>query len=189
MHGKGLAFEESAGGFAAQIIALYTQTLGEWSRPLIGISALAVVYSTVMAATDGYSRIAATIVSCFKAPEIPAQNLTTNTSNTLYICCVVIFSAGSLCIIMFLMGSFKTLIDIATTLSFLTTPVLAFLIHRCIMSNDIPQEVKPGRFLWFLQCALHGHSNGICCRLYFPDNNAVKGPGSGAVCGSVRKFE
>ena len=37
MHGKGLAFEESAGGFAAQIIALYTQTLGEWSRPLIGI--------------------------------------------------------------------------------------------------------------------------------------------------------
>ena len=149
MHGKGLAFEESAGGFAAQIIALYTQTLGEWSRPLIGISALAVVYSTVLAATDGYSRIAATIVSCFKGPETPAQNHTTNTSNSLYICCVVIFSAGSLCIIMFLMGSFKTLIDIATTLSFLTTPILAFLIHRCIMSNDIPQEVKPGRFLWF----------------------------------------
>ena len=149
MHGKGLAFEESAGGFAAQIIALYTQTLGEWSRPLIGISALAVVYSTVLAATDGYSRIAATIVSCFKGPETPAQNHTTNTSNSLYICCVVIFSSGSLCIIMFLMSSFKTLIDIATTLSFLTTPILAFLIHRCIMSNDIPQEVKPGRFLWF----------------------------------------
>ncbi len=149
MHGKGLVFEESAGGFAAQVIALYTQTLGEWSRPLIGVSALAVVYSTVLAATDGYSRIAATIVSCFKRPETPAQNHKANTSNFLYTCCVAIFSSGSLCIILFLMSSFKTLIDIATTLSFLTTPVLAFLIHRCIMSSDIPQEVRPGRFLWF----------------------------------------
>ena len=149
MHGKGLAFEESAGGFAAQVIALYTQTLGEWTRPLIGLSALAVVYSTVMAATDGYSRIAATIVSCFKGPETQAQSHAADTFNSLYIPCVVIFSLGSLCIITFLMSSFKTLIDVATTLSFLTTPILAILVHRCIMSNDIPQEVKPGRFLWF----------------------------------------
>ena len=147
MHGKGLVFEDSAGGFAAQIIGLYTQILGEWSRPVIGISAFAVIYSTVVAATDGYSRITAAIVSCFRAPETQAQNIPSNTSNPFYIPCVVIFSLGSLSIIMFLMSSFKALIDIATTLSFLTTPVLAFLIHRCIMSKDIPQEVMPGRFL------------------------------------------
>jgi len=148
MHGKGLVFEDNAGGFAAQVIGLYTQILGEWSRPIIGISAFAVIYSTVIAATDGYSRITAAIISCFRGPEKQAQNISSNTSNPLYIPCVLIFSLGSLSIIMFLMSSFKTLIDIATTLSFLTTPVLAFLIHRCIMSKDIPQDTMPGRFLW-----------------------------------------
>jgi hypothetical protein len=51
-------------------------------------------------------------------------------------------------IVMFFLRSFKVLIDIATTLSFITTPVLAFLIHRSIMSADVPAESKPGRAFW-----------------------------------------
>ena len=45
---------------------------------------------------------------------------------------------------LFFIRSFKTLIDIATTLAFLTAPVLAWLIHRSMHSNDVPAAMKPG---------------------------------------------
>ena len=158
MHGKGLQFEESAGGFAAQVMALYTETLGDWSRPLIAAAALAVMYSTVIAAIDGFSRITASIISCFQGPEKPSphplpEGEGTKTRgldpwNVLYVVSIVMFCVGAVMITLFFLRSFKTLIDIATTLSFLTTPVLAFLIHRSIMSADVPAEAKPGRAFW-----------------------------------------
>ncbi len=148
MHGKGLQFEESAGGFAAQVMALYTETLGDWSRPLIAAAALAVMYSTVIAAIDGFSRITASIISCFQGPEKPHQPRGLDPWNVLYVVSIVMFCVGAVMITLFFLRSFKTLIDIATTLSFLTTPVLAFLIHRSIMSADVPAEAKPGRAFW-----------------------------------------
>ncbi len=178
MHGKGIAFEESAGGFAAQVMALYTETLGDWSRPLIAAAALAVMYSTVIAAIDGFSRITASTILCFRGPEGPSpyplpggegieeerhdqisspyplpkgegtRARGVNAWNILYVVSIVAFCAGAVTILMFFLRSFKTLIDIATTLSFLTTPVLAFLIHRSIMSADVPAEARPGRAFW-----------------------------------------
>ena len=68
--------------------------------------------------------------------------------NVLYVVSIVMFCVGPAMIALFFLRSFKTLIDIATTLSFLTTPVLAFLIHRSIMSPDVPAEAKPGRAFW-----------------------------------------
>ncbi len=167
MHGKGLQFEGSAGGFAAQVMALYTETLGNWSRPLIGAAALAVMYSTVIAVIDGFSRITASIILCFRGPEDPspyplpkgegikegghhrpAKARGLDAWNVLYVISIVMFCVGPVMIHLFFLRSFKTLIDIATTLSFLTTPVLAFLIHRSIMSADVPAEAKPGRACW-----------------------------------------
>ena len=148
MHGKGISFEESAGAFAAQVMSLYTDTLGNWSRPLIAAAALAVIYSTVIAAFDGLSRIAASIISCFRGPEEPAQERGLDGWNVPYILSLVVLCVGAATIILFFLRSFKALVDIATTLSFLTTPVLAFLIHRSIMSPDVPAEAKPGRAFW-----------------------------------------
>ena len=148
MHGKGVLFEESAGAFAAQVMSLYTETLGDWSRPLIAAAALAVMYSTVIAAIDGFSRITASTILCFRGPEKPHQARGLDAWNVLYVMAILVFCVGAMVIIMFFLRSFKTLIDIATTLSFLTTPVLAFLIHRSIMSADVPAEAKPGRAFW-----------------------------------------
>ena len=158
MHGKGVLFEESAGAFAAQVMSLYTETLGNWSRPLIAAAALAVMYSTVIAAIDGFSRITASTILCFRGPEVPSpyplpKGVGTRARgldawNVLYVISIVVFCAGAAIILIFLLRSFKSLIDIATTLSFLTTPVLAFLIHRSIMSADVPAEAKPGRAFW-----------------------------------------
>ena len=162
MHGKGLSFEGGAGAFAAQVMSLYTETLGNWSRPLIAAAALAVMYSTVLAAIDGFSRITASIILCFREPEEPSpyplpegEGTTEGTKtggldswNIVYVSAIILFCSSAAVIVTFFMSSFKALIDLATTLSFLTTPIVAFLIHRSIMSADVPAEAKPGRAFW-----------------------------------------
>ena len=35
MYGRGVEFEDSAGGFAGQVIDMYVDTLGGWSGPVI----------------------------------------------------------------------------------------------------------------------------------------------------------
>jgi hypothetical protein len=44
-------------------------------------------------------------------------------------------------------GSLRGLIDLATTLAFLSAPVLGFLNHRLILSGHTPAPARPGRAL------------------------------------------
>jgi hypothetical protein len=43
--------------------------------------------------------------------------------------------------------TFRGLVDLATTLSFLTAPALAILNHRAILGDEVPREHRPGRAL------------------------------------------
>jgi Mn2+/Fe2+ NRAMP family transporter len=49
MYGTGVELESSAGKFAAQVISMYTRTLGDWSRYLIGPAAFAVLSTVFLA--------------------------------------------------------------------------------------------------------------------------------------------
>ncbi|MFQ5659409.1 MAG: NRAMP family divalent metal transporter [Gammaproteobacteria bacterium] len=148
MHGSGAVFAESPAGFAAQVIDLYGQTLGPWSRPLIGSAAFAVMFSTIIAALDGFARIFTTMIVSLRRPGEPDRGNEMHSRNSLYVGSMLVIGAGALSILMFFLTSFKTLIDIATTISFLTTPVLALLIHRAMMSGYVPAGMRPGRGMW-----------------------------------------
>ena len=147
MHGSGVTFVASAGGFANQVIALYEQTLGEWSRPLISICALAVMYSTVFASSDAFGRVIGAFLIRFRGPERPGDVAELDARRKLYLIIIPAIYVLAMLILSFFLESFKTLIDFATTMAFLTTPVLALLIHRSIMSADVPLEIQPGLFM------------------------------------------
>jgi hypothetical protein len=42
------------------------------------------------------------------------------------------------------MSSFTALVDLATTLSFLTAPVLSYFNHRAIHAEEVPKHLQPG---------------------------------------------
>lgn len=145
MHGSGLSFQDSAGGFAAQVIDLYAQTLGGWTGPFIGIMAFSVMYSTVIAHLDGFSRIIDGIIWHFQSGGDPRAEWATATRHKIYAGSLVFLCSGVTIVILFFMTSFKTLIDISASIAFLSTPIFAILIHRAMTSHDVPQELKPGK--------------------------------------------
>ncbi len=56
---------------------------------------------------------------------------------------LVAIALGSLAILQWYLSGLKGLIDLATTISFLTAPVLAVLNHRAVFGTDLPEKHRP----------------------------------------------
>ncbi len=152
MHGSGARFSPSAGGFAAQVIGLYTQTLGGWARPVIGVSAFFVMFSTTLTVADGFPRALAALVARFRGPE---QVGDPGSGRAGYLVSMAVLMFGSVVVIAALLRSLKLLVDVATTLSFMTAPILAWMNHRAITGDEVPADGRPARWLRVMSaCAI-----------------------------------
>ena len=148
MHGTGVSSAESAGAFATQLIDLYTASFGGWVRPVIAACAIAVMLSTTLTVLDALPRAVVVLVRRFAYDE-PHQNAASPTRELCrtkgYWAVLLVIAAGATLIIARVSGAgFRGLIDLATTLSFLGTPVLAWFNHRAMTSRDIEPSDRPG---------------------------------------------
>lgn len=153
MYGRGVEFEDSAGGFAGQVIDMYVDTLGGWSGPVIGLAALLVMLSTTVAVMDGFPRVVAALVAQFggASPNVSFEDdrVGVEGDRRIYRLAFAGLSLGTLAILFFGMSSFKALVDLATTLSFLTAPVLSWFNHRAVFGPEVPVAARPGVGMWW----------------------------------------
>jgi Mn2+/Fe2+ NRAMP family transporter len=143
MYASGVRFADSAVGFSAQLVELYTRNLGEWSRPLIAVAALSTMFSTTLAVADGYPRVVAALFQVARAGPDAAPG----PGRRSYLVAVVVVSAGALLILQQAGAQFTRLIDFATTLSFVAAPLLAWITLRAVTGPHMPLAARPGRGL------------------------------------------
>lgn len=141
---EGVAPEARAVAFAAQLISLYVEALGEWSRPLIGGAAFATMFSTTLTVLDGFPRAVAVLARRMREPEIAGEEVgrTRVYWGTLAALCL-----GAMIVLAFFLSSMRALIDLATILSFLSAPILSWLNHRAVTSDAMPASERPRRWL------------------------------------------
>ena len=148
MHNSGTQFEAGAAGFAAQLIELYKQSLGDWSGPLIGVVAVAVMFSTVLAGLDGYPRAAVSLVRIYAGQETPTDAARAlSIDKKVYTSTVIVLVLGSIFILYLFVTSLKLVVDVASTILFLFAPIIALLNHRVMTSSKFPSDTRPGRGL------------------------------------------
>lgn len=139
LYGSGIELAPQAGKFAAQLIGIYTDALGDWSYPIIAIAALTTMFSTTLTVLDGFSRVLVPLTS-------NSEEATNKRKGLNYQHWLLITIAGAAVILLFFLKNMRSLVDIATTVSFLTAPVFAFLNYRVIMSKDVKEEFRFSRF-------------------------------------------
>lgn len=139
MYGSGEIFSNKAGLFAHQLIDLYSGTIGSWSKYLVAIAALATMFSTTITCLDAYGRVLAKSTSLIKTGD--------DEDESTYYWWISIVIIGALLLIGAFSSKMKMMVDLATTLSFLTAPILAILNYKVITSKDIPQEAKLPKWL------------------------------------------
>ncbi|MFI4915154.1 MAG: NRAMP family divalent metal transporter [Phycisphaerales bacterium JB060] len=145
LYGAGEEPASAAGAFANQLVGLYTESLGAWSRPLIATCAIAVMFSTTITVLDAIPRTMSALVG-----EALGRESKTRLG---YWGWLLALASGAVVILAVFVGSLSDMVDLATTLSFLGTPLLAFFNHRAMTSKDIPAEHRPARWLVVLSWA------------------------------------
>ncbi len=139
MYGSGQELSSNSTVFSDQVVRLYTNALGQWAYPVIAIAAFSAMFSTTITVVDGFGRAMGETVRLlfFKSTGV----------RTLYTVMMVIVATVSFFFILFLSSNLKDLVDLATTLSFVIAPVIAYINYRVIMSDQIDTEFRPKPWL------------------------------------------
>ena len=152
--GSGEELPNNNSHFAHKIVTLYTQTIGDWSYILIAASAFTVMFGTILAVFDGYSRSLkrTTELIFMKTPKDISENPQTR-HNFLYVFFLLVTCIGSLVIVFQFRDNLKALVDFATTLSFVIAPVIAIFNFRLVTGKFLDSSAHPSGYLKVLSIA------------------------------------
>ncbi len=143
-YGSGEELPNNNSLFAHKIVTLYTETIGDWSYIIIAASAFTVMFGTIIAVFDGYSRsLQKTVELIFTKNE---EKIHTK-FRALYIIFLIILAIGAFVIITQFQSNLKELVDFATVLSFVIAPVIAIFNFRLVTGNFLPKEHQPSFLL------------------------------------------
>ena len=143
MRGQVTELKDGA-GFVQQLIGVYADTLGRWSIPIIAIAALTTMFSTTLVVLDAFPRAMHRLTQAIRG--IDPDPSKAGKGYSLWVIAQAVVAMG---IILFSLKSMKTMLDLATTLSFLTAPVLA-IINYLVITRHAPIEARPGRAMRWL---------------------------------------
>lgn len=150
MFHSGASFSNGGAQFSLQLVELYVQTLGEWTRPVVLVAVLMTMISTALTVIDGFPRaIARTVAVIQKSDETKAVR----DGGIVYWSAVSILGTLSVVFIAWFAGTLTALVDFATIVSFLTAPILGYLNLRVVRSPFMPADHRPGRAMIALSWA------------------------------------
>jgi Mn2+/Fe2+ NRAMP family transporter len=140
MYGAGRTFSPQGAAFSLELVDLYAQTLGAWSRPFVLVAALTTMLSTLLTVVDGFPRSIARSVSVIRG------HMGDNAADSGRIYWWAVGSLGLLMLVLLgaFAGTLTALVDFATIVSFLTAPILGYLNLRVVTGSNVPPEHRPG---------------------------------------------
>ena len=143
IYGTGMELEASGGGFAKQLLGIYTNSLGDWAYFLIAIAAFTTMFSTTLTCLDAFPRVLT-----------PTTQMLTNSESKnpikLYWIWILVVVIGTVIILSVFLTNMKEMVDFATKIAFITSPIIAILNYLVINGKTMPNENKPNLFLKIL---------------------------------------
>ena len=149
-HGTGTELSMNSARFAHQVVGMYTEVMGSWTYWLIATASFSIMLGTCIAVFDGYARSFDEIFRCYR--EAPFQSPDKD-GRHVYTPVLLILAVGAYLIIRYFGGSMRSLVDIATTISFLIAPVIAMFNLRLVHAPYVRIEDEPPRWLRYLAYA------------------------------------
>lgn len=140
--GSGQEMSPKGAVFANQVVTLYTSSIGNWSYWIIAAAAFSIMLGTSLGVFDGYARsLQRTVYLLFfnAKPNWSEKKL-------VYTSCLLITAIGSYGIIFYFSdkpNGFNALVDLATTISFLVSPLIAIVNFKLVSKKYIQESAVP----------------------------------------------
>ena len=171
MYGTGETLPASSAAFSAKVVQMYTTTMGDWSKWIIGPAAFSIMFGTAIAVIDGYARSSERILEILfvekKREKVDIENRKKEYIISILALSVISFTIGYLfvydesskvAISVFLndllgnsdeettVSGFKFLVDIATTISFIVAPIVAVMNFSLVQEKYVGKEFVPPKW-------------------------------------------
>jgi Mn2+/Fe2+ NRAMP family transporter len=143
MFGSGTAFSPQGTVFSTQLVDLYSQTLGSWTRPVVMVAITTTMLSTTLTVMDGFPRALERSLMNLRLDKPPAGSVPS--VGRLYWISLLVLAVATISVLALFLGNLTTMIDFATIVSFLTAPVLGYLNLRAVTSAEVAPEHRPSK--------------------------------------------
>ncbi len=146
LHSSGELISKNPSVFAAQLVSIYTSTIGAWSELIIGLAMLTTILSTTITLIDIYPRSISVSMQILMNTSYPVERVQRKILTS-------VFCGLSYLIIHYLVSDLTTIADIVTASSFLFAPFFAFLNYQVVNSKLLPKRFRPHWMLKVLSMA------------------------------------
>lgn len=143
LYGTNTHLPDSSAAFAGAVVGLYTNYIGDWSRPIITLAAFSIMFGTCIAVFDGYARSSQRVFELLLLRK-------PSSTRRVYALTLLVTAIGAFTVIWLFADRIKQLVDFATTVSFLVAPVIAVVNYRLVMGPHIAPEHRPSLWLRML---------------------------------------
>lgn len=148
MYGTGEELPVGSGSFAAKVVEMYTSSIGDWSKWVIGPAAFSIMFGTAVAVMDGYARSSERIIELLYLED---KNIDLENRKKEYVVSISILSIVSFFIGYYYVfnsdtadiNGFKGLVDIATTTSFIVAPIIAVINFILVQKKYVGKDFEP----------------------------------------------
>ena len=148
IYGSGEVLSGSGAVFSGQLISMYTASIGEWSRYIIAVAAITTMFSTTITCLDAFSRVMRE-----STENIFGKVKKDITGHKIYILWMIVIASGAVILLTLLKSGMVVMVTIATTLSFLTAPVLAVMNFKVVTGKKMPAYAVPPKWMVVLSWA------------------------------------
>jgi Mn2+/Fe2+ NRAMP family transporter len=148
MYGSDEKLSSNGEEFSRQLINMYTSSIGSWAYYLIAIAALTTMFSTVLTVLDAYPRVMSHSYLFLTKKDHTTRD--PKKERIFKLMGLLFLISGAYAVIQWYASSMQWLVDLATTLSFLTAPLLGYLNLRAMTAPHIKKEDQPGKGLIIL---------------------------------------
>jgi len=148
--GTGIDLPNNNANFANHVVTLYTQTIGQWSYIIISASAFTVMFGTIIAVFDGYSRSLHRTIELLFTKKEPFFR---SNSRAFYIVFLLGLAIGSLIVVFQFEDNLRSLVDFATVMSFIIAPIFAIFNFKLVQGKFLEKKWHPSLFLKVLSYA------------------------------------
>ncbi len=138
MFTQGNSFPAQSVGFAGELVNMFVGSIGPWSKPIIAFACLATMVSTTLTCLDAYPRVLHATV----------KELKLNISTELYNISLGLIVVGTILVIGFFMKNMKQMVDFATLISFLVTPIIGYFNFK--LFKVLKKDTAYDRFINFI---------------------------------------
>ena len=139
LHNQQITLPAGGAAYAATFVDMFATTVGDWSRLLVALAALAVMYSTLLAIVDGFPRMLENFLA-----ELGWVNTTPESHRRNYLLLLAIVVLAAAGFLSFFLSSFTAFIDLVTIIGFIAAPVVALANYLVINGSNVPESARPG---------------------------------------------